>query len=89
MQRGAFSTIFLLLFVRLNHRHSGLSNHANAEHSFFWFCLQVFCQAGPPQLVDCLLPIGNKRKMSFPGDNDVEPVKRVGNLIGRQQSFDH
>ena len=29
------------------------SNHTNAEHSFE-FCLQGFCPAWQPQLVDCL-----------------------------------
>ena len=28
-----------------------LSNHINREHLFCMFCLQVFCQARPPQQV--------------------------------------
>ena len=27
---------------------------------FFWFCLQVFRQAGPPQQVNCLAQSSNK-----------------------------
>ena len=42
-----------------------LSNLINAGH-FFWFCLQVFRQAGPPQRVDCLGPIRNRCKRPFP-----------------------
>ena len=41
------------------------ANHTNAMH-IFGFCLQVFCQAGPPKRVDCLAPMGNKRKVLFP-----------------------
>ena len=32
----------------------------------FWFCLQVFRQAGPPNRIDCLSQWGNKRQVSFP-----------------------
>ena len=35
-----------------------LSNHISEEHPF-WFCLLVFCQAGPPQRVNCLNAMGN------------------------------
>ena len=35
-------------------------------HPFFGFCLQLFCQAGPPQRVKCLVSIENTRKVSFP-----------------------
>ena len=30
----------------------------------FRFCFQVFCQAVPPQQINCLTPIGNKRKVN-------------------------
>ena len=50
-----------------------LSNHTNAEH-FLGSCLRFFHQAGPPQRVDSLAPIGNKRKVSFPGHNDALPL---------------
>ena len=33
------------------------SHHTNAEH-FFWLCLQVFRQAGPPRRIDSLAPMG-------------------------------
>ena len=39
--------------------------------STFFVCLQVFCQAGPPQLVDSLASIRNKRKVSFQGQRRV------------------
>ena len=42
-----------------------LSNHTN-EKQCFGFCLHAFRQAGPPQRVDCLAPMGNRRKVSFP-----------------------
>ena len=42
-----------------------LSNHTNADHAFWGFCLQVFHEAGPQQQVDCLALMGNKCQMSF------------------------
>ena len=30
------------------------------------FCLQVFSWTGPPRRVDCMAPMGNQRKESFP-----------------------
>ena len=40
--------------------------HTNAEQPFLGFCLQTFCQDGPPQRVNCWAPIRNARKVSFP-----------------------
>ena len=52
-----------------------LSNHTNVEH-FLGFCLglQVFCQTGPPQWVDCLAPMGCKHKVFSHEHNDVLSV---------------
>ena len=33
------------------------------QSTLFWFCLQIFCQAGPPQRVQYLAALRNK---SFP-----------------------
>ena len=46
-----------------------LSYHINAK-PFFGFCLQVFLQAGPPQIVDCLAPIEICVRYLFRGHND-------------------
>ena len=54
-------------WLRLN------SSHINVEHPF-WFCLQVFCRVGTPQRVDCLAPIGNKRKGIFHGRNHLRAI---------------
>ena len=59
-----------------------LSDHTNAEH-FFGFCLQVFCQAGPPQRVDYLASRGNKRRLYFPRTSSVRRIferRGAGNL---------
>ena len=45
----------------------------NLEHLFV-FCMQVFCQAGPSQSVDCLAPTENERNLSK-GRNDLLPVR--------------
>ena len=43
-----------------------VSNHTKAKYLFVWFFLLVFRQAGPPQRVDCLAQMMNKREVSFP-----------------------
>ena len=76
----------MILFINLRYHLVGsyepgtlrLSDHTNAEH-FFWFCLQVFCQVGPPQRVDCLASMGNKRRVYFPRTSSVRRIfKRRG-----------
>ena len=58
-----------------------LSSHNNAEH-FFGFYLQVCHQAAPPQWVDCLGQMRNKRKVFFPkvqqciASSEIEPGVR-------------
>ena len=51
-----------------------LSNHTNSEHFLRGFCLEVFRQAGPPQLVDCLAPMGNQSKMYFQQGHKLPPI---------------
>ena len=54
---------------------SVVSNHINAKHHF-WFYLQVFRQAGPPQEADCsFVPMGNMRYMFFPRNQKRLPVQ--------------
>ena len=50
------------------------SNHTNSEHFLRRFCFQVFRQAGPPQLVDCLTPMGNQRKVYFQQGHKLPPI---------------
>ena len=54
----------------------------NAAEEFFGFCLQVFCQAGPPQWVQSIWPqykvakSGNPRvKCPTQGYNNAWPVR--------------
>ena len=67
----------------------------NALEHFFLFCLQVFCQAELSQLVDCLAPIGNERKMFYqttqqriailgiePGVSNLSITNPTGHLTG-------
>ena len=75
-----FASVLLSLFVRSYEPGTlRMSNHTNAEH-FLGFCLRIIRQAGPPQPVDCLAPMGNKLKVSFPrtqrriANSRVEPV---------------
>ena len=42
---------------------------------FSGFRVQVFLQSGPLQWVDCFASMENKRKVSFPGQNDVLSVR--------------
>ena len=52
------------------------SNHTNAKH-FFWFCLQVFRQARPPQWVDCLAQMEISVKCLSQGHNEALPVREL------------
>ena len=57
--------------------------------STFWV-LQVFCQAGPSQGVDCSAPTRIKRKMSFPRTQQRIASSRIkpgGMLICFMESF--
>ena len=44
-----------------------LTTPTQSKYTLFWegICLQVLHQAGPPPLDDCLVAMGNKRKVSF------------------------
>jgi len=51
------------------------------------FCLQVFCQARPPQRVDCLAPRWEIALNVFPKDTATH--YRIGNQTKVTQPFDH
>ena len=53
------------LFVHMNQTPASVQPH-HRRAPFFGFCSQVFRQTGPPQRVDCLASVRNKRKVSFP-----------------------
>ena len=54
------------------------------QSTFFGFCLQVFRQAGPPQRVDFLAPMGSRRKVFSPTTHC-----QFENRTRAQQLFNH
>ena len=69
------------LFMTPQSRYSGVRP---AKSTFLGgFCLQVFRQAGPPQGVDCLAPMGSKRKSVFP-KNSTTHCQFENGIRGKQ-----